>query len=138
MGIVYMLNGVDGNSLVQGIYTDEKMLCFGIGGRFIEERGISYRYSRLREIDLVSIINVQNQMEVAYSINKGFQKYPVYADIFEIIRWCNTHPNLVFVGKRENTYKDNMGSVEYSQYLFGFTKGKLNEKELQEVMRVNG
>lgn len=135
---VYLLNGVDNNSLVQGIYTDQKMLRFGIGGKFLGESGMSYKYSRLREIDIVSIINVNNQMEVAYIIDKNFKKYTVYSDIFDLIKWCNTHPNLIFIGRRDSSYVDKQGSVEYIQYFFGFTKGTLDEYELQGVMRVNG
>lgn len=136
--IVYLLNGIDGNSLTQGVFSNNKMLKFGIGGKYLGESPLTYSYSRLREIDLVSLINVENQLEVGYNINKEFKKYPVYADIFELIKWCNTHPSLVFVGRRNEVYSDNQGKVEYSQYFFGFTKGMLAESKLQEVMRVNG
>ena len=40
--------------------------------------------------------------------------------------------------KRSEVFNDNKGSVPYNQYFFGFTAGTLNEKQLQEVMRVNG
>ena len=139
--VMYLLNGVDGQSLTQGIYSKNmgnRMLRFGIGGKYLGETPLSYTHSRLREIDFVSILNVDNQLEVAYVINKEFKKFPVYADVFEIIRWCNTHPNLIFVGKRNEEYQDSQGVVPYAQYMFGFTKGMLNEKQLQEVMRVNG
>ena len=139
--VMYLLNGVDGQSLTQGIYSKNmgnRMLRFGIGGKYLGETPLSYTQSRVREIDFVSILNVDNQLEVAYVINKEFKKFPVYADVFEIIRWCNTHPNLVFVGKRNEEYQDSQGVVPYAQYMFGFTKGMLNEKQLQEVMRVNG
>lgn len=139
--VMYLLNGVDGQSLTQGIYSKNignRMLRFGVGGKYLGESGLSYNHSRLREIDFVSILNVDNQLEVAYIINKEFKKFPVYADVFEIIKWCNTHPNLIFVGKRNLKYEDNQGVVPYSQYMFGFTKGLLDEKTLQEVMKVNG
>ena len=139
--VMYLLNGVDGQSLTQGIYSKNmgnRMLRFGIGGKYLGETPLSYNHSRLREIDFVSILNVDNQLEVAYVINKEFKKFPVYADVFEIIRWCNTHPNLIFVGKRNEEYQDAQGTVPYAQYMFGFTKGMLNEKQLQEAMKVNG
>ena len=136
--IVYLLNGIDGNSLTQGVFSNNKMLKFGIGGKYLGEFSLSYSYSRLREIDFVSIINVKNQMEVAYVIDKEFKKYPIYTDVYEIINWLNKQPSLVFVGKRNEVYSDKIGDVEYSQYFFGFTKGKLDENQLQEVMRVNG
>lgn len=136
--IVYLLNGIDGNSLTQGVFSNNKMLKFGIGGKYLGEGPLTYSYSRLREIDLVSLINVENQLEVGYNINKDFKKYPAYADIFELIKWCNTHPSLVFVGRRNEIYSDNQGKIEYSQYFFGFTKGMLIESKLQEVMRING
>ena len=136
--IVYLLNGIDGNSLTQGVFSNNKMLKFGIGGKYLGEFPLSYSYSRLREIDFVSIINVKNQMEVAYVIDKEFKKYPIYTDVYEIINWLNKQPSLVFVGKRNEVYSDKIGDVEYSQYFFGFTKGKLDENQLQEVMGVNG
>ena len=139
--VMYLLNGVDGQSLTQGIYSKNmgnRMLKFGIGGKFLGESPLSYNHSRLREIDFVSILNVDNQLEVAYVINKEFKKFTVYADVFEVIRWCNTHPSLIFVGKRSEEYRDSQGVVPYSQYMFGFTKGMLNEMQLQGVMRVNG
>lgn len=137
---IYLLNGVDGNSLLQGIYSnlDNKMLRFGIGGKFVGESPLSYNYSRLREVDFVSILNVENTMEVAYIINKEFKKFPVYADMFELIKWCNTQPSLIFVGRRDGVISDTQGNVNYIQYMFGFTKGILKEMELQGVMRVNG
>lgn len=136
--VVYLLNGVDGNSLTQGIVYNGRVLKFGIGGKYLGESGMCYRFSRQRELDLVSLINVGNELEVAYIINREFKKFPVYSDIFDIIKWCNTHPNLIFIGKRDCQYKDSEGSVPYSQYLFGFTANMLKEQQLQEVMRVNG
>lgn len=139
--LMYLFNGVDGNSLAQGIYCKSlgsRMLKFGIGGKYLGEFPLSYNHSRRREIDFVSIINVDNQLEIAYIIGSEFKKFPIYADVFEIIRWCNMHPNLIFVGKRSEVFNDNKGSVPYNQYFFGFTAGTLNEKQLQEVMRVNG
>ena len=94
--IVYLLNGIDGNSLTQGVFSNNKMLKFGIGGKYLGEFPLSYSYSRLREIDFVSIINVKNQMEVAYVIDKEFKKYPIYTDVYEIINWLNKQPSLVF------------------------------------------
>lgn len=136
--VVHLLNGIDGNSLTQGIYTNNKMLTFGVGGKYLGEGPLSYNHSRLREIDLVSLINVDNQLEVAYNINKEFKKFDVYADIFDIVKWCNTHPDLIFIGRRNEVYKDTKGSIDYVQYFFGFTKGTISEKQLQEVMKVNG
>lgn len=136
--IVYLLNGVDGNSLTQGIAYNGRLLKFGIGGKYLGESGMSYNFSRQRELDLVSIINVGNELEVAYIINREFKKFAVYSDVFEIIKWCNTNPNLIFIGKRDCQYKDSIGAVPYSQYFFGFKPETLSEQQLQEVMRVNG
>lgn len=138
--MVYLLNGVDGNSLKLGIYSniDNEMLCFGAGGKFVGAGPISYKHTRLREIDLVSLINVDNEMEVAYIVNRQFQKFPVDGDIFEIVKWCNTHPDLIFVGRKDDVYKDKQGSIPYIQYFFGFTKGKMNESLLKKVMGING
>ncbi len=136
--VVYLLNGVDGNSLTQGLAYSGRLLKFGIGGKFIGETPMSYNFSRQREVDLVSIINVENELEVAYIKNNVFKKFTVYADVFDIIKWCNIHPNLIFVGKRDCVYSDYKGNIEYSQYFFGFKAGSLNEEKLQEVMKVNG
>ena len=68
--VMYLLNGVDGQSLTQGIYSKNmgnRMLRFGIGGKYLGETPLSYTHSRLREIDFVSILNVDNQLEVAYN-----------------------------------------------------------------------
>ena len=137
--LAYLLNGVDGNSLKLGIYSnmDNEMLIFGAGGKFLGSSSLSYKHTRLREIDLVSLINVGNEMEVAYIMNKEFRKYPVNGDIFEIVNWCNTHPNLIFVGRRDCVLTDAKGQVPYIQYFFGFTKGKMDEKRLWEVMAIN-
>ena len=76
---VHLLNGVDGNSLTQGIYAHNKMLKFGLGGKYLGEGPLSYNHTRLREIELISIINVDNDIEVACNISKEFQKFNVYA-----------------------------------------------------------
>lgn len=138
--VVYLLNGVDGNSLVSGVYdgNTKKMLTFGVGGKYINETVLSYRYSRLREIDLVSLINVNNNMEVAYIHKQEFKKYPVYADMLNVIKWFNTHPQIIFFGRRDCVFRDASGEVPYLQYLFGFNKGTINETELQGVLKVNG
>ena len=138
--VVYLLNGVDGNSLVSGVYdgNTKKMLTFGVGGKYINETVLSYRYSRLREIDLVSLINVNNNMEVAYIHKQEFKKFPVYADMFKVIKWFNTNPKIIFFGRRDCVLRDATGEVPYLQYLFGFNKGTINEAELQGVLEVNG
>lgn len=131
---VHLLNGVDGNSLTQGIYAHNKMLKFGIGGKYLGEGPISYNHTRLREIELVSVLNVGNDLEVACNINKEFYKFNVYAEVYDILKWCNTHPNLVVVGRREGS----VGDVSFIQYFFGFTRGTITAKQIQEVFRVNG
>ena len=139
--VMYLLNGVDGQALVQGVYAKSmgnRMLKFGVGGKYLGEAPLAYKHSRIREIDFVSILNVGNQFEVDYVINHEYKKFTIYADVFELVIWCNTHPNLIFVGKRNQEYRDNQGIVPYNQYMFGFTKGMLNEMQLQEAMKVNG
>ena len=131
---VHLLNGVDGNSLTQGIYAYNKMLKFGIGGKYLGEGPLSYNHTRLREIELISIINVDNDIEVACNISKEFQKFNVYADYFDIIKWCNTHPHLVVSGHRSGTLK----GIKFSQYFFGFTKDTISMSKIQEVFKVNG
>jgi hypothetical protein len=131
---VHLLNGVDGNSLTQGIYAHNKMLKFGLGGKYLGEGPLSYNHTRLREIELISIINVDNDIEVACNISKEFQKFNVYADYFDIIKWCNTHPHLVVSGHRSGTLK----GIKFSQYFFGFTKDTISMSKIQEVFKVNG
>ncbi len=131
---VHLLNGVDGNSLTQGIYAHNKMLKFGLGGKYLGEGPLSYNHTRLREIELISIINVDNDIEVACNISKEFQKFNVYADYFDIIKWCNTHPHLVVSGHRSGTLK----GIKFSQYFFGFTKDTISISKIQEVFKVNG
>lgn len=131
---VHLLNGVDGNTLTQGIYAHNKMLKFGIGGKYLGEGPISYNHTRLREIDLISIVNVDNDIEVACNIGKEFCKFNVYADYFEIIKWCNTHPHLIVNGHRSGTLK----GIKFNQYFFGFTKDTISINKIQEVFKVNG
>ena len=131
---VHLLNGVDVNSLTQGIYAHNKMLKFGLGGKYLGEGPLSYNHTRLREIELISIINVDNDIEVACNISKEFQKFNVYADYFDIIKWCNTHPHLVVSGHRSGTLK----GIKFSQYFFGFTKDTISISKIQEVFKVNG
>ena len=131
---VHLLNGVDGNSLTQGIYAHNKMLKFGLGGKYLGDGPLSYNHTRLREIELISIINVDNDIEVACNISKEFQKFNVYADYFDIIKWCNTHPHLVVSGHRSGTLK----GIKFSQYFFGFTKDTISISKIQEVFKVNG
>ena len=137
---VYLLNGLEGNSLLNGVYSnvDNLMLKFGSGGTFRGEAPLSYKYARLREIDMISILNVNNQLEVAYVINQQFKKFPIYADIYELITWCRLRPSLIFIGRRSDTFSDYQGSVEYTQYLFGFTKGAIKEDAVKEGLHVNG
>lgn len=135
MGVtVHLLNGVDGNILTQGIFAHNKMLKFGVGGKYLGEAPISYNHTRIREIELVSIINVDNDLEVACNINKEFHKFNVYAEIYDILRWCTTHPNLIVSGRREGS----VDGVAYIQYFFGFTRNTISLNQVQEVFRVNG
>ena len=107
---------------------------FGLGGKYLGEGPLSYNHTRLREIELISIINVDNDIEVACNISKEFQKFNVYADYFDIIKWCNTHPHLVVSGHRSGTLK----GIKFSQYFFGFTKDTISISKIQEVFKVNG
>ncbi len=126
---VMLLNGVDGNSLHYGVYAFNKMLKFGVGGDYIGEFPFSYRNSRLREIDLISIINVENDMEVAFVINEEMGKLPICTDIYKILEWCNDHPAICFSGRRKKTHK----GLEFTQYFYGFTKNRISEEEIKRV-----
>lgn len=130
----FLIDGIDGNILAQGLVNEGEVLKFGSGGRYLGKFPISFNMGRTREIDLVSIINVENQLELAYIINNEFKKCPIYADINDLIRWVNAIDNMVFIGRRVDVEK----GTEYNQYLYGFKKDTLRERQLLEVLRVNG
>ena len=129
----FLINGIDGNILAQGVTNEGVMLKFGVGGKYLGKFPIPFNNSNIREIDVVSILNVENQLELGYVINNEFRKYSLYADLEEILQWVNYIDNMVFVGRRT----DSEGGIVYNQYIYGFKKGCLNEKRLLEVLRVN-
>lgn len=131
---VFLIDGLDGNILAQGLLNEGEILKFGSGGRYIGKFPMTFYMGRTREIDVVSIVNVENELELAYIIDGVFKKCPIYADINDLIRWVNVIDNMVFIGRRVDTE----GGIEYNQYLYGFKKGTLKEKQLLGVLKVNG
>ena len=130
----FLIDGIDGNILAQGLLNEGSILKFGAGGKYLGRFPISFNMGTTREIDLVSIANVDNQLELGYIINNEFKKCPIYADLNDLIRWVNFIDNMVFIGRKV----DVESGVEYNQYLYGFKKGTLKENKLLEVLRVNG
>lgn len=130
----FLIDGIDGNILAQGLLNEGEILKFGAGGKYLGRFPISFNMGTTREIDLVSIVNVDNQLELGYIINNEFKKCPIYTDINDLIRWVNIIDNMVFIGRKV----DVESGVEYNQYLYGFKKGSLKENKLLEVLRVNG
>ncbi len=123
------MNGVNGISLNTGIYVFGKLMLFGVGGKCMGEVPMTYFNNRIREIDLISILNVENILEVAYILNEEMKQSDVTSNIYDILEWCTNNNNLAFVGRRELC----IDGVEGTQYIYGFEKGMLFEREIQGV-----
>mgnify|MGYP000940904096 CR=1 FL=1 len=132
---VFLVNGVNGNVLETGVINNGKYLKFTYNGNYIGEYPVPFNADYIREIDMVSILNVDNNIEVAYVLNNKFHKLRVFTDINKLIKGISslTNGNL-FVGRRE----EQISGIEYIQYLYGYKRGSINEKTLLEVLKVNG
>ena len=140
---VQILYDLDGNSFMRAFYSKElgnRMQKFTIGGEYKGESSFSFNHSKIREVDIVSLINVDNIFEAGYIINGEFDKIPVEVDIYTIIKWLNSFPSnqLLQVGTKNMEFKDEKGVIPYTQYLFAFAKGVLSEEKIQEVFGSNG
>lgn len=123
---VLLLGGLDGNILTSGVVNEGSMMKFGIGGKYLGKFPVPFDFQTNREIDLISILNVDNQLELGYVINNEFNKMPLFVDMQELIKWLNKQNNMLFAGSITN----NVDSINYNQYLYGFEKNTFTIERL--------
>lgn len=132
---VFLINGVSGNILENGVTNNGKYLRFGSNGKYIGEYPIPFNPDSIREIDMISILNVENNIELAYVLNNQFYKVRLSTEINKLIKGISSiSKGNLFVGRRE----ENKNGVGYIQYLYGYKKGSIKETNLLEVLRGNG
>ncbi len=132
---VFLINGVNGNTLEGGVINNGKYLKFGYGGKYMGEFPVPFNPDTVTEIDMVSILNVDNNIEVAYVIGNQFFKSRITTPITEIIKGISSlSRGNIFVGRRENKIE----GIGYIQYLYGYKKGSFKEAQLLEVLGIYG
>lgn len=101
---------------------DGKMLKFRLNGTCLGEFPIDYNILGLQEVDIVSVLVSDNNVEVGYNINQEFTKKSTNLALSEIARRLNNANGLIFIGKRDGKEAD----VSYSQYIYVFLKGSVS------------
>ena len=135
MAKVFLVQGVSGNALEEGLISEGKYLKFFSGGRYLGENPIPYSPDMLREVDILSILNVNNTLELAYVLNNTFKKSVIRLDINTIIKGISKlKEGNLFVGRRE----DVVDGLKYTQYIYAYKKGIVTEGSLLEVLNVKG
>ena len=135
MAKVFLINGVNGNVLENGVVNEGKFLKFGYNNNYIGVFDVPFKPDLIREIDIISILNVENKIEIGYVIDNKFDKFYTSIKINNLIKgMSNITKGNIFVGRVEEKTK----GIAYTQYLYGYKKGFLTDLKLMEAMKANG
>ena len=127
---VFFANTVDNTSLVKGLVNNGVLLKFGSGGKYLGESPVSFALSGLVEIDVISILTYNGEIEVAYNVNGVLLKRSTELKFGDLVSMYNKIEGIVFAGRKQGE-ADN---ISFTQYIYGFRKGVLSLNTLMEVL----
>lgn len=106
---------------------DGKLLKFKFNGTCLGEFPLDYNVTSLQEVDIVSVLISNTDVEIAFNTNQTFTKKTSMLGLADIARTINGMQGLVFAGQRDG--QD--GTATYSQYIYAFLKGSIVESLLK-------
>lgn len=126
MSKVLFISRYNNSFLSQALVGDNKILEFGVGGRFIAERPLSYNLGSFVEVDIISILAQNGFIEVSTNINGVFTKWDCDLQLMKLVNKFNTFKNKVFMG----TIQSAVDNVKYTQYIFAYSAGSLGNNQM--------
>lgn len=130
MSKVFLCHNIDNNILLKGVLNQGVLLKFASGGKYIGEFPVSFGIGNAVEIDVISFLSSVNGVEVGLNIDSVFVKFVSKKNIYELISLMNGARGVIFFGRRDGRISD----VDFSQYIYGFSKGGLNIKQIMGVL----
>lgn len=121
-----------GNSMEKALIGDDKMLVFSMLSGFKGEFPIDYNLPYVREVDIVSILYSNGEIEIAHLIDGVLTIHPIDIDIREATQAMRkfTSADMPF----SSTRRGSVEGIPYTQYIYVFDKGKLTENRLLGVL----
>jgi hypothetical protein len=121
MAQVYLID-VPNEFGVKGLIGDGKLLKFNFSGTCLGEFPIPYNNMTLQEVDVLSVMVADNNVEVGYNMGQTFTKKETLIGLADIARKIDSIKGLIFIGIKDG----NNSGVKYSQYIYTFLKGSLS------------
>lgn len=100
---------------------DGKLLRFNVQGICLGEFPISYDFTSMQEVDVISVLVANNNVELGYNTGQQFSKKTTLLGLSDIARKISSLSGLIFVGKKDGV----ADGVTYSQYIYTFLKGSV-------------
>lgn len=107
---------------VRGLIGDGKMLKFHFNGTCLGEFPVPFDNVTLQEVDIVSLLVSNNDVEIAVNASREFKKKISKISLSEVAKQVQSLNGLVFLGIK----KDNAHGVPYTQYIYAFLKGAIH------------
>lgn len=132
MSKVYLVDRYRGSVLSKALVADGQLLEFSMTGVFVAERPMEFNLPYMREVDAVSFLLQNGEVEMATNIDGVFTKSFIGASIMNITkRMKSIAPNkLLFAGVRNG----DVDNQKYTQYIYIFDKGLINNDLLKGVL----
>lgn len=108
---------------VKGLIADGHMLKFHFNGTCLGDFPISYGVTTMQEVDIVSVLNVEGKIELAFNISHEFSKTETSKPMSELTNKLGSINGLVFVGMK----MESIDNVKYVQYIYAFLKGTIHK-----------
>ena len=119
---------VDNNMFLKGLINEGTMLKFGVGGKYLGEFPISFNISNMIEVDIISILSNNKNIEIGLNIDETFSKFMSSKDVVAINEICTRKINCFQMSFRREL---NVEGVACIQYIYIYTKGILKNYRLK-------
>jgi hypothetical protein len=108
---------------MRGLIGDAKMLKFNLSGICLGEFDVYLGNNvTYQEVDIISILQVGQEIELGYNIDQQFYKKTPKGSIGDIAAIINTLTGVIMVGLRDGVY----GGTQYRQYIYVLIKGSVS------------
>lgn len=122
---------VDGNMFMKGLINEGVMLKFGVGGKYLGEFPISFNVTNIKDVDIISILSDNTNIEIGLSIDESFSKFTTNKHLVTLNDIClNKLKGLDTCFRRELS----IDGVNCTQYIYIYNKGILKNYNLREIL----
>lgn len=123
---------VDNNMFLKGLINEGIMLKFGLGGKYLGEFPISFNLSNVKDVDIISILSNNKNIEIGLNIDEAFSKFNSSKDIVVLNGICTQQLRGFNSGFRREL---NIDGVVCIQYIYVYDKGFLKNYRLGDVLK---